>query len=192
MRRAREAARAPWRDVDLGSGRLRVAGAKTAAGVRDVHLLPTLRDELAALKASGNPRAEALVFPTSNGKQIGATNLRRRVLAPAINLANARLAEAGEPPLPAGLTPHSLRRTFASVLYALGSTAPVVMAEMGHTGPQMALAIYAHAMGREEGQLEALSALVNGADLAASGQPSIESLRTASTGETIVSPEVAS
>jgi integrase len=159
-----------WRDVDLSNGRLRVADAKTAAGVRDVHLLPALRDELAAFKASANPRAEGLVFPTTSGKQIGASNLRRRVLAPAIELANVRLAEAGESPLPAALTPHSLRRTFASVLYALGRTPPVVMAEMGHTGPQLALAIYAHAMSREEGQLEALRALVNGADWAASGQ----------------------
>ena len=159
-----------WRDVDLGTGRLRIADAKTAAGVRDVHLLPVLRDELLALKARGNPRAEQLVFPTTSGKQIGASNLRRRVLAPAIELANAQLANAGESPLPAGLTPHSLRRTFASVLYALGSTPPVVMAEMGHTGPQMALAIYAHAMAREDGQLEALRQLVNGAPLAADGQ----------------------
>ena len=181
-----------WRDVDLGSGRLRIAGAKTDAGRRDVHLLPVLRDELLALKASGNPRADALVFPTTSGKQIGASNLRRRILAPAIKLANARLAEAGEPPLPAGLTPHSLRRTFASVLYALGSTPPVVMSEMGHTGPQMALAIYAHAMSREEGQIDALRALVNGADWAASGQPEpIETLGS-SAGETIVSQEVAS
>jgi integrase len=52
-----------WRDVDLGTGRLRIGEAKTAAGVRDVHLLPVLRDELAALKARGNARAEALVFP---------------------------------------------------------------------------------------------------------------------------------
>jgi integrase len=181
-----------WRDVDLGNGRLRVAGAKTAAGVRDVHLLPALRDELAALKASGNPRAEALVFPTTSGKQIGASNLRRRVLAPAINLANARLTEGGESPLPGGLTPHSLRRTFASVLYALGSTPPVVMAEMGHTGPQMALAIYAHAMAREEGQLEALRALVNGADWAASGQHEDVFDPQASGGEADVSLEVVS
>jgi integrase len=171
-----------WRDVDVGSGRLRIADAKTAAGVRD---------ELAALKASGSPRAEALVFPTTSGRQIGASNLRRRVLAPAIKLANARLAQAGEPPLPAGLTPHSLRRTFASVLYALGSTPPVVMAEMGHTGPQMALAIYAHAMGREAGQLDALRALVNGADWAANGQPGPIETLDISAGEMIVSPEVA-
>jgi integrase len=135
-----------------------------------VRLLPTLRDELAELKAAASPRAEALVFPTSSGEQIGASNLRRRVLAPAIELANTRLADVGEPPLPAGLTPHSLRRTFASVLYALGDTPPDVMAEMGHTTPALALSIYAHAMRRDEGERERLQALVNGVDWAANGQ----------------------
>jgi integrase len=159
-----------WRDVDLGAGRLRIADAKTAAGVRDVRLLPALRDELAALKASAYPRAEALVFPTSSGEQVGASNLRRRILAPAIELANERLAETGEPPLPTGLTPHSLRRTFASVLYALGDTPPDVMAEMGHTTPALALSIYAHAMRRDEGERERLQALVNGVDWAVNGQ----------------------
>lgn len=148
-----------WRDVDLAGGRLRIADAKTDAGVRDVRLLPALRAELAGL-ARGLPLA--LVFPTTSGNQIGASNLRRRVLAPAIALANTRLAEVGEPPLPSGLTPHSLRRTFASVLYALGDTPPDVMAEMGHTGPQLALAIYAHSMRRDEGERERLRALVNG------------------------------
>ena len=160
-----------WRDVDLGSGRLRIADAKTAAGVRDVHLLPVLRDELLALKASGNPRAEALVFPTTTGKQIGASNLRRRVLAPAIRLRqraagrSRRTAATGGPY--AALAAAHVREC------AIGArlTPPVVMSEMGHTGPQMALAIYAHAMSREEGQIDALRALVNGADWAASGQP---------------------
>ena len=65
---------------------------------------------------------EELVFATTTGKPIGASNLRRRVLAPAIKLAAERLTEAGSAPLPAGLTPHSRRRTFASVLYALSET----------------------------------------------------------------------
>ncbi len=102
------------------------------------------------------------MFPTTSGRQIGASNLRRRVLRPAIGLADEQLAEGGQAPLPAGLTPHSLRRTFASVLYAIGSTPPVVMAEMGHTDPKLALAIYARAMRHDEGQIAALRALVEG------------------------------
>jgi integrase len=160
-----------WRDADLAAGRLRITDAKTAAGVRDVRLRPALRDELAALKANGNPRPDELVFATTTRKAVGASNLRRRVLAPAIKLANERLTKAGAAPLPAGLTPHSLRRTFASVLYALGETPPVVMAEMGHTTPHLALAIYAQVMSRDAGQVEELRALVNGTDWAPAGHP---------------------
>jgi integrase len=46
--------------------------------------------------------------------------VRKRVLAPAVVLANARLAKRDAEPLPEGLTPHSLRRTCASILVALG------------------------------------------------------------------------
>lgn len=73
---------------------------------------------------------------------------------------DARLAEAGSAPLPAGLTPHSLRRTFASVLYALGVSQPEVMAKMGHTDPKLAPSIYAQAMRRDEGEGDRLRALI--------------------------------
>jgi integrase len=70
--------------------------------------------------------------------------------------------KAGEAPLPEGITPHSLRRTFASLLYALGETPAVVMAEMGHADPGLALRIYAQAMGRDEDERSKLRALVEG------------------------------
>jgi hypothetical protein len=46
--------------------------------------------------------------------------------------------------------------------YAIGEPPPVVMAEMGHTDPALALSIYAHAMRRDEGESERLRALVEG------------------------------
>jgi integrase len=52
------------------------------------------------------------------------------------------------PPLPDRLTPHSLRRTLASVLYAIGEDPGVVMDEMGHTDPGLALRVYRQAMRR--------------------------------------------
>lgn len=47
-----------WRDVDLTSGRITVRESKTDAGVRQVDMLPALRDELLALKA-GARRTQA-------------------------------------------------------------------------------------------------------------------------------------
>lgn len=149
-----------WRDVDLAGGRLRVGEAKTAAGVREVELLPALRGELAEHKAGARaPRPDGLVFATSGGTPQTATNVRRRVLAKAVEKADERLAEAESTPLPERLTPHSLRRTFASLLFALGRTAPEVMDQLGHTDPKLTLRIYARAMRRDAGESQRLRAL---------------------------------
>ena len=50
--------------------------------------------------------------------------------------------------------------------YGIGEPPPVVMQELGHTDPALALSIYAHAMRRDDGENERLRALVEGADLA--------------------------
>jgi integrase len=72
-------------------------------------------------------------------------------------------AKTDQPPLPEALTPHSLRRTFASLLYALGESPRTVMAEMGHADEGLALRVYAQTMRRDE-DLVALRALVEGAE----------------------------
>ena len=56
-------------------------------------------------------------------------------------------------PLPA-LELRSLRRTFASLLYALGQSPADVMAQMGHTTPGLALRVYAQTMRLEDGERE--------------------------------------
>jgi integrase len=63
--------------------------------------------------------ADAYVFDTAQGKSQNPSNVRSRVVTKAVGRANERLRKTGEAELPA-LTPHGLRRTFASVLYALG------------------------------------------------------------------------
>lgn len=65
--------------------------------------------------------------------------------------------------------PSDLRRTFASLLFAIGEPPPYVMAQMGHTTPDLTLAIYAHQMNRRDGEPERLKALVEGVDWAAMG-----------------------
>lgn len=159
-----------WRDVDLAAGRLRIGRAKTDAGRRDVRLLPALRDELAVLRSNRpDADADAYVFATARGGRPSAENIRSRILRKAIERADLRLREAGENPLPEGLTPHGLRRTFASVLYAIGESPAEVMAQMGHTDPGLALRIYATAMRRNDDVQEQLTALVEGAPWATVG-----------------------
>lgn len=151
-----------WADVNLAMGTLRVRGTKTAAASRTVTLLPLLREELTDLKARRSPGRDDLVFGTATGKKDGATNVRRRKLAPSVERANRRLAEAERDGLPEGLTPHSLRRTFASLLVALGRDPRYVMGAMGHTDPTLTLRVYAKEMSREDGERGRLHALVNG------------------------------
>ena len=65
-------------------------------------------------------------------------------------------------PLVGGLTPHSLRRTFASLLFAIGETPPYVMAQMGHTSANLTLSVYSREMFRRDGEPERLRAVVDG------------------------------
>ncbi|HWV84963.1 MAG TPA: tyrosine-type recombinase/integrase [Capillimicrobium sp.] len=152
-----------WRDVDLAAGRLRVGQAKTDAGVRTVDLQPELRDELAAWRAA-TPHAgrDDLVFVTRRGTAVNRHNVRQRVVLPAAARASQRLEECGLPPLPDGLSPHALRRSFASWLIAEGEDVAYVMEQMGHADPQMTLGVYARAVrsgrrsARTKRRLEAL------------------------------------
>lgn len=66
--RADEALSLRWRDVRLADGTLTVTASKTEAGVRTVDLLPVLRDELLAHRATrSGDGPSAYVFGTSTG-----------------------------------------------------------------------------------------------------------------------------
>jgi integrase len=154
-----------WRSVDLADGWLYVGRSKTDAGVRRIKIRPALRDALLELKASRQTAADpdALVFGTATGNQHSPSNARR-MMANVVKRANQRLEEADEAPLPR-LSPHSLRRTFASVMFALGESIPAVMADGGWADSKTPLTVYAHAMRRDDGENERLRALVEGADV---------------------------
>lgn len=153
-----------WADVDLARSTIVVRESKTDAGVRTVNIVPILRDELAAYSARAKGDPDVLVFGSSNGKPQSPSNIRRRLLAVAVKAANVKLAKAKAEPIPVKLTPHSLRRTFASLLFALGEAPPYVMAQMGHTTAELTLSVYARQMARRDGEPERLKALVEGAD----------------------------
>jgi integrase len=167
-----------WRDVDLARGTLRVRHAKTDAGDRTVNLVPALRDELLSYRAGlGDVDRRAFVFPSSTGGRQSESNVRSRVLARAVEHANAKLEEAGEEPMPA-LTPHSLRRTFASLLVAIGEPPTYAMAQMGHTKAEFTLSVYASEMARRDGELARLKALVEGKEWEPTGTSGAEARET--------------
>lgn len=173
-----------WRDVDLAAGRLRVRQSKTDAGVRYVDLLPVLRDELDALKARRNPKAADPVFPSAVGTRLDRNRVLKRILGGAVERADKQLAKDGLTALPEGLTLHSLRRTFASLLIAIGKDPAYVMKQMGHTSPTMTLGLYAQVMDVAEADRGRLRALVDGGYLAVAGSGSgLTAAKSATTAE---------
>ncbi len=154
-----------WRDVDLANGRFLVGRDKTEAGMREVDMLPLLREILTEHKAEtirlGTPTgSDEPVFVTATGSARSRHNLRQDVVEPVMRRADELQAQRGGQPLPLGITPHKLRHTFASVLIAIGRDPISVMAQLGHTDPAFTLRVYAHMMRRSEQERDRLRTLV--------------------------------
>src|SRR5436190_1389792 len=132
----------------------RILGAKVA---RRRDRKPRLGVRLVACVRGAAPRSRRATAGVTRRRQLPQPRARRRG-----QRANENLAKRESASIPARLTLHSLRRTFASLLYALGESPPVVMAEMGHTDPALALRVYAQTMRCGQGEQEALGALVDG------------------------------
>jgi integrase len=117
-------------------------------------LLEALLDHKAGSQYDGD---DDLVFPTSTGQHDNPANIRQRVLKPAIVKANASLTLDNRPLIPAGVTPHSLRHTYCSLLIAQGEELPTVAAQMRHADLSTTMRIYTHVMKhRREGVAERL------------------------------------
>ena len=139
-----------WQDVDLGSGTLHVRRSKTEAGVREVLVSPTVREELVLWRTdSRHTKPAALVLCTASGRRFWPSNLRRDVLFPAVGRANVKLSELGIAPI-GHLTFHSLRRTYASLRCLCGDDARFVAGQLGHTDPTFTFQVYAQASKRRE------------------------------------------
>jgi integrase len=170
--RAEELCNLLWRDVDLANGRIFVGRSKTQAGLREIPILPILRDILAAHKARAYRNGpDDLVFPTGTGARRDKDNLRHRVLGAVLERADELLIARGHVPLPIGLTAHKLRHTFASVLIADGEDPISVKEALGHRDPAFTLRVYSHLMRRDKAERARLKALVGGERVLATQAP---------------------
>ena len=75
------------------------------------------------------------------------TNVARR-LKTAIRRANRRLSELGIDPISDRVTPHSLRRTYASLRAAAGDDPVYIAEQLGHSDPRFTLSVYTKAARR--------------------------------------------
>jgi integrase len=161
-----------WREVNLAHGRLTVIDSKTEAGRgREIDLWPELREELSVYKTQArHAQPGDYVFATATGKADTRSNIAKR-LKRTVERANEALADGDTPPIPSTLSPHSLRRTFASLLYLRGENPVYVMHQMGHTDPKLALRIYTKVMGeqRRRGPGARLAGVLDGAAWARMG-----------------------
>lgn len=73
-----------WSDVDFLRSTIRVRQAKTDAGVRIVNIVPILRRELGQYRNHIQAAPSQLVFPTAQGRPLGSSNIRIRMLARAV------------------------------------------------------------------------------------------------------------
>jgi integrase len=140
-----------WSDLDFTHGKINVARSKTKRGVREIDMIPWLREELLAYRASvGNPDLHAPVFPTRDGAHRTKDNLNRNVIRSAVRAANAARRERGMPPLPLAVTAHTFRRTYVTLMLEAGAPLAYVQDQVGHEDTKTTQEIYARVLRRQQ------------------------------------------
>jgi integrase len=139
-------------DFDLGEGLWRIPDSKTPAGVRLVEATDfaasEIRAHVARKKEDGRPAgAGDPMWVSSNGTRLGAENVRRMLRA-LVKRTNKKREAGGKMLLP-HVTPHTLRRTFASMCFWAKRELPWVMNQIGHEDSRMTVEVYASASKRK-------------------------------------------
>lgn len=95
-----------------------------------------IADNVTSADTRGGP-----AFPTRNGTRQHPDNVRSRMLASVRDRANELLSKR-EQPLIVHMTPHTLRRTFSSILAEVGVPPRRAMYLLGHTDPTVMMRVY--------------------------------------------------
>jgi integrase len=153
--RVGEAVALDWSDVNLATGTLVVREAKTDAGSgRHVDIPAGALNELREWKArSPHPATTDPVFVSRARNNVHRRQTKRNVearLKATIKRANERLSKVGIAPMSEAVTPHSLRRTYASLRAALRDDPVYIAEQLGHTDARFSLSVYAKAAKRRE------------------------------------------
>ena len=125
----RRRVRVEWAMAEVGSKA--IFGEPKDYERRAVPLPAFVVDGLAAHLAGRAP--DALAFPSPGGAVLRNGNFRR-------NTFDAAAERAGL----AGVTPHGLRHTAASLAISAGATVGVVQRMLGHSSPSVTLDVYSH------------------------------------------------
>jgi integrase len=147
--------------VDAAGGRLRIPreATKTDAGERVVPLVPALRERIVEHRLDFPSGPAEPAFSTRNGTAQRPDNVRSRILAPIHARANELLAADGRLPI-AHMTPHTLRRTFASILAAANVPPRRAMYLLGHTDAKLTLSVYQQVLDMGAGSIDVLEGVL--------------------------------
>jgi integrase len=146
------------RHLNFARPSISVPRVKTDASERTIPMVPRLHEMLLEHRAEFDCGQDDPVFATRTGKRNHPDNIRSRIVAPAHDRANELLARDGQGSI-AHLTPHTLRRTFASLLAEVGVSPRRAMYLLGHTDPNLTMRVYQHVLdlsGSAQEQLEEL------------------------------------
>jgi integrase len=152
----------PPRDVDETGPQT-----KTFAGERIIPMVPALRDILLDSRASAGARGtetagpSSAAFSTRNGTPQTPGNIAHHVLAPTVALAEELLRARRQTPMP-DVTPHTLRRTFASILAECGVAPRRAMYLLGHTDAKLTLSVYQQVLDMSGDAVETLEQVLGG------------------------------
>jgi integrase len=140
-----------WSDLDFTHGKINVARSKTRRGVREIDMIPWLREELLAYRAAvGSPDLDAPIFPTREGAHRTKDNLNRNVIRPVVRAANDARRERSMPPLPVAVTAHTFRRTYVTLMLEAGAPLAYVQDQVGHEDTKTTQEIYARVLRRQQ------------------------------------------
>ena len=140
---------------DPAASRLWIADSKTESGIRHVEVTLKLRDFLIAHRAEkirrGYPtEPDSPFFCTRKGTRWDDDNIRERLVEAAAKLASRKLVAAGLPPLP-HVTPHTLRRTYVSImLLATKFDVTYVQKQVGHKDSKLTVDVYNQLLDRSK------------------------------------------
>jgi len=148
-----EALALTWSDVNLATGTITVRESKTAAGEgRQVDMPIGLHEALRAWRAR-TPRSgrKDPVFLTRPREGVAAAQTARNAqsrIKCAVKAANVELAKAGIEPISDKVSPHSLRRTYASLRAALRDDPVYIAEQLGHQDARFTFRVYQKAAKR--------------------------------------------
>jgi integrase len=123
-----------WRDVDLNAGTVHVRGTKSKAADRVLALPSWMTERLRARAAATDTAGRALLFPSPGTTDRTKPRDRRNVA----RIFRLVLDEAGLP----WATPHTLRRTVATLIHEAGMPVTAAQRQLGHANAAMTMSAY--------------------------------------------------